>query len=208
MTNIDQLYAEFVQAWQDGLAPEVDAYLDRADADDQDALAERIETFVMVAPSVELSPDRAAQIEASPAFLRALEIPAAAGSVGWAAQLRAARERAGLSLSDLGARFAEAFGHGGGAAKAATLIGQLEDGTIAPTGVSTPAAGRLAELLGLASGALAPPRPQALFRAERGRLDPGTTASPPPADFVADFALALDAHPDWDELDWLLRGGD
>lgn len=215
MPDIDQLYSAFVQAWRAGEAPDPDGYLDRAAPGDQDELAERIETFVMLAPSVEPTAERAAEIRASPVFVAAAAI-ASPGAPPWSARLRAARERAGLSLADLGSRFAEAFGHQGQEQKATTLLGDLESGALPPTGVTRRAGERLADLLGLAAGALTPP-PRAqvrpLFRADHpapaaGRPDPGVTSEPSPED-VAALTEALDLdYADWDGLDELLRGGD
>jgi transcriptional regulator with XRE-family HTH domain len=204
MPHIDQLYAEFVQAWQAGQAPEVDPYLDRADPADQDELAERLETFVMVAPSVELAPERAAQIEALPAFLRAASISDENRAPSWATRLRAARERAGLSLADLGARFAASFGLDGRESRAATMLRELEDGELDASRVSGRATDRLADLLGVAADALRPPpRPAPLFRAED---DAAADLGGLLADAQAAMAAPAD-HDGGDELDELLRGG-
>ncbi|MDO9408348.1 hypothetical protein [Patulibacter sp.] len=202
MPHIDQLYAEFVQAWQDGRAPEVDPYLDRADPADQDALAERIETFVMVAPSVSLAPERAAEIEALPAFVRAAAIPENAMAPAWSARLRAARERAGLGLAELGARFAASFDLGGREDRAAAMLRELEEGGLEASGVSTRAADRLAELLGVAGDVLRPPpRPAPLFRADED-------AAAELGDILAGAAAAMQGPLEpGDELDELLRGG-
>jgi transcriptional regulator with XRE-family HTH domain len=200
MSDPDHLYAEFVRAWRDGQAPEADAYLDRAAPADQNALAERIETFVMVAPSVELVPERVAEIEALPAFLRAAAIPEDA-SAQWRARLRAARDAAGLSLAELGSAFASAFGLGGREARATSMLQQLESGDLPASGVSERAAARLAELLGQAADALRPPPPAAaMFRAEDAAADEL-------GDVLARAAAAMSApvgH-EWDELDDLLR---
>lgn len=207
MADMDDIYAEFVREWQAGQAPDLDVFLERAEPSDRDALAERIETFVMVAPSVELDPARAAEIHASPAFLRALAIADDAEPLAWGARLRAARERAGLSLADLGARFADAFGIAGKQEKATGLLGELEAGGGTPELVSRRAASRLEELLGLAADALRPPplvQPQ--FRAD---ADGPAAPAPARAGAVAKLALLADGDlSEWDELDALLRGGD
>jgi hypothetical protein len=210
MADMDDIYAAFVRDWQAGLAPDLDAFLSRADPADREALAERIETFVMVAPAVELQPDRAAEIQASPAFLRALAIADDPAPSTWGARLRAGRERAGLGLPDLGERFAAAFGLAGRGEKAATLLGRLESDDLAPVGVSERAARRLEELLGLAADALRPPQLQ--FRADDAPAGPAASAPAPAPAARADAAVGLDLLiggdlADWDELDDLLRGG-
>lgn len=206
MADMDDIYAEFVRDWRAGLAPELDPFLERARPADRDALAERIEAFVLVAPSVELDPARAAEIEASPAFLRALAIADDTAPLSWGARLRAGRERAGLSLADLGSRFADAFGLAGREAKAAGLLGRLEAGDLAPVGVTGRAAARLEELLGLAADALTPPQPQ--FRADDPAGSPAAPAPATRAGAVAGLGMVLDGgFDDWtgDELDLLLR---
>lgn len=237
MHDVDALYAEFVRAWNAGEAPELDAFLDRADPAIQDELIDRITTFALVARSVEPAPERAAALRTDPAFERAMALEAAGVERSWGARLRAARERAGLTLAQLGERFAASFPEAAGRGdKAAIVLGRLETEHSPATGVTRRAADRLADLLDIAGEALAPPpRPQALFR--RGtagsdgaagagparRLDPGVevppsgeeheaapAASPSPAELAA-FAFSMDpaADPDdWDAVDDLLRGGE
>lgn len=229
MAEIDHLYAEFVRAWNAGDAPELDVWLDRAAAADRDELADRIELFALMAPSVELRPERAAALRSTPAFAAAAALQDAAARP-WGARLRAARERAGLSLAELGGRFAASFHETAGRDEKATLVlSRLEDGDAPATGVTRRAADRLAELLGLTGGALAPPpRPQALFRRAAGAAgapalasEPSAPATPPasggarraaasPAELAA-YAFLLDPGADladWDGVDDLLRGGE
>lgn len=203
MSGIDQLYEEYVRDWHAGLVPDSDAFVARAPEADRPALARLIETFLLAAPSVEPAPEQAEALQSSPAFLRALAIADAAPPT-WGARLRAARENAGLSLRALGSRFAASFELAGREERAATMLGDLESGALAATDVSTRAAERLADLLGLAAGALRPPpRPAPLFRAEDGaaaRL--GSLLQSP--ELRAPAPSGADGP---DELDELLRGG-
>lgn|GEM_PF-4292209 len=89
------------------------------------------------------------------------------GTTGaWRERLRDARRRAGLSVEQLGERFAGAFGLAGAHVRAAELLDGLESGTLAPSRVSVRATERLADLLAVPAASLAPPRPRPLFRAE------------------------------------------
>lgn len=175
MARIDDLYDEYVRAWHDGRAPDAETYLQRVPAgDEREGLADMIGTFVLVAPSVTPTPERAAELAQDPAFLLALALVDEPAPDAWGARLRAAREAAGISMTELGRRFAESFGLGGREERAAELLADLERDLLPASGVTERAARRLGELLGQAADALAPPRPTAggaLFRA-----DPGTTS--------------------------------
>lgn len=204
MAGIDDLYDEFVRAWHDGLAPDVATFLARAPDDDRAALSSMLGTFVLVAPSVAPTPERAAEIAQDPAFLRALALVDDAEPTTWGARLAAARTRAGISVAELGRRFAASFGLEGREDRAAALLTRLESGDLEPAGVSERAASRLAELLEQSRDALRPPpAAAALFRADHD-------ASEDYGDVLLAAAAALneqDGRP-WDELDDLLRGGD
>jgi len=204
MAQIDDLYDAFVRAWHDGLAPDAATYVGQAPAAERDELAAMIHTFVLVAPSVAPTPERAAQIAQDPAFLRALALVDDVEPTTWGARLAAARSRAGLTLAELGERFAASFGLEGREARAAALLGRLEAGELEPAGVSERAARRLGELLGQAADALTPPpAAAALFRAD-------DDASEELGDVLlgASAALRHSAAEPWDELDDLLKGGD
>lgn len=204
MARIDDLYDEFVRAWNDGLAPDAATFLARAPGGERDALAQMIGTFVLVAPSVAPTPERAAEIAQSPRFLRALALADDGAPTTWGARLAAARSRAGLTIAELGERFAASFGVTGGEAKAATLLARLEAGDLQPAGVAERAARRLSDLLGETADALRPPpAAAALFRAD-GEV------SEDYGDLLMAAAAALEQPADepWDELDDLLRGGD
>jgi transcriptional regulator with XRE-family HTH domain len=204
MAHIDDLYDAFVRAWHDGLAPDAATYLAKAPDAERDELAGMIGTFVAVAPSVAPTPERAAETADDPVFVRAMRLVDDLEPTTWGARLSAARARAGLSLAELGDRFAASFGLRGREARAAALLGRLESGDLEPAGVSERAAARLAELLGQAADALRPPpAAAALFRAD-------DAVGENYGDVLMAAAAALeqrDGEP-WDELDDLLRGGD
>lgn len=203
MSGIDELYEEYVRDWHAGRVPDSDSFVARAPEPDRAELGRLIETFLLVAPSVEPAPEQVEALQSSPAFLRALAIADAAPPT-WGARLRAARENAGLTLRALGARFAASFELAGRDERAAAMLGDLESGALAASDVTTRAADRLAELLGVGSGALRPPpRPAPLFRAEdsaAARL--GDLLQSPELHAPAPRAGGAP-----DELDELLRGG-
>lgn len=209
MTDTDRLFDEYVRAWHAGQSPDAASFLDRAvDEPAREDLARLISDFVAAAPSVLPTPERAAELRGETAVARALALGDAFDGVAaldeepWPVRLRAARERAGLTRGQLGARFAEAFGLGGREERAETLLGRLEDGELPATGVSGRAAAGLERLLGAATGALTPPRVQPLYRA-----DPQAAGDFGDVLRAAAGALGRRSADPTDELDELLRGG-
>ncbi len=214
--RIDELYEEYVQAWHAGGAPDAVAFLARADPAERDELADMLETFALTAPAVAPSDARRAELDDDPAFARAAALVDALGPPSpeaWGVRLRAARERAEVSITELGARFAASFGLHGREERAARLLDDLERGERPASGVSLRATTRLAELLGTAAAALAPPAPAASAPAALFRADPGSAdeLADVLADFAASRAPAAAAPPERsgerDELDELLLGG-
>ncbi|MGE4427193.1 MAG: hypothetical protein AB7G37_12140 [Solirubrobacteraceae bacterium] len=127
--------------------------------------------------------------------------PGGASAVGWHERLRHARREAGLSVEQLGERFAHAFGLAGVDARAAELLDGLESGTVAPGGITARATERLAALLSVPAATLSPPRPRPLFRASSdeatndlatllsevaGALDARAIGDPPPGEASTD----------------------
>lgn len=198
--DVNDLYDRFVREWYAGNAPDVDEFLSRLEQEDAETLARQLETFLLVAPAVEPRPETAADDD--PVLADAIALGDAFDERPWAERLADARRVAGLSLADLGARFADAFALSGRAPRAAELLRRLEAAELASSGVSERAARALAHILGAPSGALIPPRAAALYRsdsidgAELESLLAGASA-----------ALSLEDGEQWDELDDLLRGG-
>lgn len=198
MADVNDLYERFVREWYAGHAPDAAAYLDGLEPGEADELAALLETFLLAAPAV--APRTTPS--ADPVLAQAIALGDAFEPRGWGDRLAAARRRAGLSLADLGERFAATFGIDDRAERATGLLERLERGELASSGVSIRAARALARIVGAPDGALIPARAAALYRAESAdaaELE-GLLAG-------ASAALALEDGEVWDELDDLLRGG-
>ena len=107
--EIDMVLSEFIDAWNAGRRPRIDAYLDRVAPAERDELGEQIESWVLMAPGPEYDEDALAQIRAEPALAGALGEIADQPEL-WPEVLPRLRERAGLRLRDLAARVTAAFG--------------------------------------------------------------------------------------------------
>ena len=182
---IDVVLDDFLRAWHAGESPDSAQYVARASPADRDELEQLLGAFAQVAPTVEPTPERAAQLAADPAVAHlsgleagwweqqgltaqaqqvgALAAELAAGDGGdgsdeapWGARLRALRESAGVSLASLGRDFAQRFGLGvSDASRAPEVLGALESGAVPAGGVAARAARALEELLSAPRGALA-----------------------------------------------------
>jgi len=108
MTAIEQLLSEFIEAWNAGRRPDLEAYLERAPEDQRDELADEIETWLMIAPPPAYDEATRAEIAADPILIAAL----AAGAetvTPWATRVRALRERAGLKIEQVAERLGAAL---------------------------------------------------------------------------------------------------
>ncbi len=149
---IDLLLDAFVRAWHAGEAPDPRAFVARAREAERDELEQLLAAFAEIAPTVEPSPQRAAQLAADPriarlsaieadwwraqgrdAEAREIEALAAALAAGEAddtgtqeapfgARLKALRETAGVTLAGLGAEFAARFGLSAGDSARAPVV--------------------------------------------------------------------------------------
>jgi transcriptional regulator with XRE-family HTH domain len=202
---LDMVLSEFIDAWNAGERPRLDDYLARVAPQERDELGERIEDWVLLAPSPDYSEQTLAQIRAEPALAGALAEIAAEPEL-WPEVLPRLRERAGLRLRDLASRVTAAFGLSGEEERAEGYLEQLERGDLDASRVSR----RLLEALGSALGAdlvgsatLRAAAPgHALYRAERETV----------ASFEDDLealsqAAMAPAPPPMDELDRLFVGG-
>ena len=207
-TPTDQLLSEFIDAWNAGARPQVEDYLQRAVPGERDELAERLEDWLLVAPSPAYDAQALASIRAEPGYAGALAEIEAVGL--WPEVLPRLRERAGLKLRELAGRITAAFGLPGEEARAEGYLERMEAGDLDASRVSR----RLLDALGTALGVSAADllraggvRPaaapgQALFRAER------YAAASFEADLEALSRAALTPAPEpMDELDRLFVGG-
>lgn len=206
MSDIDRLLSEFVDAWNAGERPRVEEYLDRAQADEQRELAERIDAFLDVAPTPHYSAETLEELMREPAVLASVE--ALEGRAGlWPSLLPRLRRRARLRRDEVVEGIVERLGIQGSEEKAAQYVHKLETGTLATAGVSRRVIEALAGVLGT--------RAEELERAAdfRGLAMEGTEpaflrAAPDAA--AAEVKVARSAEPaeeDWEEVDRLFRGG-
>jgi transcriptional regulator with XRE-family HTH domain len=205
---IDKLLSEFVDAWNAGERPHVDDYLERAAPAERDELAERLEEWLLVAPSPAYSEQVLEHIRAEPAFAAALAEIEAEPEL-WPEVLPRLRERAGLRLQDLASRITAAFGLAGEEDRAARYLERMERGDLDPSRVSRRLLDALGTALGVSgetlgrAGGFRPAAPgHALFRAESAagaRFEDDLEA-------LSQAALAP-APPPMDELDRLFVGG-
>lgn len=174
--SVDELLDRFITAWHAGEAPSLADYAELAAEADRAELVDAIGAFLQLAPTVEPTPQRALELIDDPLVhkLALLEDQwwdkqTSGATQAWGARLRLAREQAGLSLRELGDRFAAAFGlRGEDATNTEDALARLERGELASSGVAARAARALEDLLQAPRGALldgaAPPVASALMR--------------------------------------------
>src|SRR5690242_10828891 len=102
---IDKVLSDYIDAWNAGRRPEVDAYLERVPEAEREALAGRLEEWLSVAPSPAYPAAARRAIRADQRLRAAL-----AATDKPPGTLLALRRRARLSLDELAARVTEAFG--------------------------------------------------------------------------------------------------
>ena len=202
----EQVLSEFVDAWTAGARPNVDDYIARVPADEQDALGGELATFLALAPTPEYSDDALTAIRA--------EIAEAVGSTHpalFGALLARLRGRLGLSTREVASELVDALGlTEQQAPKTASYLERLERGALEPARVSQrvfDALGRLfgvhgSELEGAAdrSGWTISPAP--VFRAD----DDASADAARHIEVLAD-ALAAPGGAARDEVDDLFLGG-
>lgn len=205
MTAVERVLREYMEAWEAGRRPDLDAYLARVDPGEQDELAALIGEWLMVAPTPAYSEETLAQIAQEPLLVAAREQVAFLRRPV-AERLPELRERAGLSIRDLAAQVVARF-RAGTEQRAAALLEDLEGGQLDDRRLSRRLLDGLAGILGAdpallsvePTGAGAPAA--ALWRAEDG-----VAASMLDLDALSRASLA-DAPEPMDELDRLFLGG-
>jgi transcriptional regulator with XRE-family HTH domain len=205
----DRILSDFVDAWNAGRRPDLDAYLARADEADREQLLADITAFVAFAPEPDYDDATLAAIRAEPAVAAGAAAATARGGL-WPALLPRLRKRAALSTAQLAAALTGALGlPADREPKTRSYLEQLEGGELEPRGLSGRLLDALARVLGVPrdeledASAYGAPATAAVFRArgpaaERMRAD---------LDVLAD-ALAAPSGAEWDEVDELFRGGE
>jgi len=108
MTTIEQLVGEFIDAWNAGRRPDVDAYLLRAEPSERDELAAQLMTWLEIAPTPNFDATTQEAISSEPSLTSALAA-AADLRAPLAERLSTLRERAGLAIGDLATRLTQLF---------------------------------------------------------------------------------------------------
>jgi hypothetical protein len=206
-TSSETLLSQFIDAWNAGKRPDVDAYLARAAGDDRDGLQQEIRTFLLHAPTPSYSDETRAEIRSEPLTQTLGRMPDELGL--WPTLLPTLRRRERLQRDQLVAKLAEALGVSGSERKVARYYHDMETGTLDPAGVSARVLRALGSLLGVSERELE----------EAGAFE-GFTRSTPQAAFGRTYDVAsgeLLAMPpaaaspsteqEWDEVDKLFLGG-
>src|SRR3954471_9902898 len=97
-TTREQVLSEFIDAWNAGQRPDVDEYIARVPADEQDALGEKLLNFVSFAPTPEYSDAALTAVRAELAETLG-GAPEPTGLLG--TLLTRLRERFGLSTAEV-----------------------------------------------------------------------------------------------------------
>ena len=210
----DRILSQFIDAWNAGRRPDVDAHLERAPEAERAGLAEDIASFLTWAPTPGYDAAAFDAIAAEPAVQAALA--AARGPSGlWPELLPRLRQRATLSTTQLAAALVDMLPlPSGSERKTESYLIRMESGELEPTGVSRRLLDGLARILRVpvreleGAGDLgswrAPPPPAsaAQFRAQAGAAE----SVREDREVLADI-LAAAPDQDWDEVDELFRGG-
>ncbi|MCW3015356.1 MAG: helix-turn-helix protein, partial [Solirubrobacterales bacterium] len=156
MRPLDDVLGAFKRDWMAGAQPDIDAYVAQVPADQQDALVDLIDTWLAVAPDVELAPGALeARVAADPALAAlAAAYDAAPGSLATLVpRLRATRN---WSVGDLAAAFVQRVGLPvSSTGKVGDYLHRVEHSEHDCTSLSRKALDALGDLLGVGSEALA-----------------------------------------------------
>lgn len=156
MSTTEQVLSDFIDAWNAGRRPRVIEYLARVpEGAVRDELADRISTWLELAPTPDYSQATRAEIRAEPIVRRVHEAVGEDAGL-WPAVIPELRARAGLSVTDLAARIVQRFVLGGGnAQRTADYLQRMERGELEASRVSRRLLDALGEMLGSSGRALA-----------------------------------------------------
>ncbi|HUR86237.1 MAG TPA: hypothetical protein VMY78_12920 [Solirubrobacteraceae bacterium] len=207
MTSIQQILGEFIDAWNAGRRPDVDAYLRRAPEAERDELAAELATWLEIAPTPAYDDAARGAICEEPALRAALDAAAEIRSP-LAVRLPRLRARSGLAIRDVARRLVAIFGVED-EQRAAGYLEQIERDELDPGRLSRRLLDALAAILGADRDQLTPGPPafaagQAFFRAD----DDADRWIAEDIDVLSRAALApAPASRPMDELDRLFLGG-
>ncbi len=208
MRGVDRLFRDYVAEYRAGLGADPQAYLREV------APADRAELVALIDGYLSRAPRRAFDPGAFPGSSAEQTVDmldrALVGESGlWPALLPELRHRAGLKRADLVTRLTTALGVVGRESKVGDYYHRMEQGRLAPAGVSDRVLGALGELLGesaealrLAGSALSPsPGPPDSPAFARAASPEAVAAAAPPS------AVPTGADARRDEVDELFTGG-
>jgi hypothetical protein len=215
-TDRERILSQFIDAWHAGQRPDVDDFVDRAPAEERNELADDIATFLTWAPTPAYDGAALDAIEAEPIVAEALAAARGPGGL-WPSLLPRLRARAAVSTAQLASGLVDLLAlPSGSQRKTEVYLERMEDGELAPAGVSRRLLDGLARLLGVARDELegagdlgrwqTPPAaaaPAIQFRAAPGAAE----AIREDLEVLADALMPPDDDEDWDEVDELFRGG-
>jgi transcriptional regulator with XRE-family HTH domain len=204
---IEQVLGEFLDAWNAGLRPDVDTYLQRVSGAERDELAAQLATWLEIAPTPDYDEATRTAIRQEPVLRAALDAAAEMRSP-LAARLPTLRERAGLAVRDVAHRLVAIFGLDD-EARARAYLEQIERNELDASRISRRLLDALAVILGvdrdqLAPGPTALASGQAFFRSD----EDAEVWLADDIDALSRAALApAPASRPMDELDRLFLGG-
>ena len=208
MVSIDRVLSEFIDDWNAGRRPQVDAYLERVADRERAELADRLMTWLEVAPTPSFDDDTRDAIRSEPVARAAVDAMASEAGL-WPELLPRLRERASLSVRELAGKLVAAIGLGPGSEdKTSDYLEQLEKGSLDPARISRTVIEKLAGILRVDSSLLDQAggpafRPAPMFRASK----PASAGTMRNMEVFADMLTAEAPEEDWDEVDQLFQGG-
>ena len=210
MTDPQQLFREFADRYASEGSADPREYLARAEGTDREELRALIEGFLERAPRREWDAGAFSGSIAERATERAAQEAEPAG--GWPEVLPELRHRARLKRSEVVQRLAAALGFAGSEARVGEYYHRMEQGQLAPSGVSSRVLEALGGIVGASAEALRGAGETGDAGAAGGEVFArvgGPTGQVSP-DVVGEVDVsAADAPPaPPDELDRLFTGGD
>ena len=208
MVSIDRVLSEFIDDWNAGRRPQVDAYLERVPEAERAELAEQLMSWLELAPTPRYDDAGRDAVAAEPVARQSVE--AMAREAGrWPDLLPRLRERAALSIRELATRLVATIGLASSdEKKTERYLGQLESGSLDPARVSRRLIDGLAAVLRV-DPALLDDAGGPAFRAApvfRASTRP-SAATERNMEVLAEMLTAEAPAEDWDEVDRLFQGG-
>lgn len=151
----DRILSEFIDAWNAGSRPDVDDYLARAPADEQSELADRLLSFLTVAPTPSYDDEALAAIRAEPIVMAALAASGGQRAGLLPSLLTSLRDRFSMTTSQLASELVNALElPADRQPKTASYVERLEQGELEPARISRRVFDALSRIFGVPSDEL------------------------------------------------------